>query len=106
MTTPPEPGTPVPALPVLEYVQPGAIEPARAPVPGVVRVLGAVAGIVVPLVCFVTSFFGIPLGPEWQSCECYDYVRLLLWPRGGWPSASPAACAWWNWPTSPTPRWC
>jgi hypothetical protein len=77
---------PIPVLQptVLEYATPAAAR-ARSPLPALLRTVGILIGVVLPLVDFGFSILGYPFGPEWQSGEFHDYVKLLLSARSAWP---------------------
>ena len=79
---------PIPTTPVqtvLEYAQGEARGSGRAPIPMVARVCGIVGGVVVPLVCFGSSFATMPIRARWQSGEFHDYALLMLSGRNVWP---------------------
>jgi hypothetical protein len=81
----PLPAAPTPVAPVLGYASPAVNVQPRPPIPGVIRFTGFTAGVALPIICFGFSFVGFPLGPDWQSGQFEDYVRLFLWARSAWP---------------------
>ena len=76
--------SPIPVQTVLDYA-PADRTAGRSPIPVVARVCGGVAGVVVPVICFATSFTTFPLRPRWQSGAFHDYVLLMLSGRNAWP---------------------
>jgi hypothetical protein len=76
--------TPIPVQTVLDYA-PADRSAGRPPVPVVARVCGVVAGLIVPVICFATSFSALPIRPRWQSGAFEDYVLLMLSGWNAWP---------------------
>lgn len=71
-----QPVAPLP-IPVLDYQTPQPRKP-QAAFPGVRRTLCALAGIALPVICFVIAAGGYPQAPEWQSGGFDKYAAMLM----------------------------